>query len=175
MYPVTMMSPRDNLAKRTRRPYLLDEYYQNEMIASAILSSHRNLSAEVKKEMQLEIAYVLFIDMVGSKLSINEQNAVVDELTKVVRAMEQFQKPRTSRKRSRAFGNGRGGANERSSCRALLGSRHGRTLLYLPAPAGAAPPLTHHQRDRMALCGNALAHPHHVRLHHPRQLRTNPL
>jgi TolB-like protein/Tfp pilus assembly protein PilF len=35
----------------------------------------------------------LFIDIVGySKLSINEQNAAVDELTQVVRATEQFQK-----------------------------------------------------------------------------------
>src|SRR5262249_53763381 len=36
---------------------------------------------------------VLFVDIVGySKLSINEQNAAVDELTQVVRAAEQFQK-----------------------------------------------------------------------------------
>ena len=39
------------------------------------------MSAEVKKEIQLEIAHVLFIDIVGySKLSINEQRAAVDEL-----------------------------------------------------------------------------------------------
>src|SRR5206468_2967678 len=39
------------------------------------------------------IAHVLFIDTVGySKLSINEQRAVVDELTQIVRATEQFQK-----------------------------------------------------------------------------------
>jgi TolB-like protein/class 3 adenylate cyclase len=51
------------------------------------------MSAEVKKEIQLEIAHVLFTDIVGySKLSINEQNAAVDELTQVVRAAEQFQK-----------------------------------------------------------------------------------
>ncbi len=51
------------------------------------------MAAEVKKEIQLEIAHVLFIDVVGySKLSINEQNAAVDELTKIVRATEQFQK-----------------------------------------------------------------------------------
>jgi class 3 adenylate cyclase len=41
----------------------------------------------------LEIAHVLFIDTVGySKLSINEQRAVVDELTQIVRGTEQFQK-----------------------------------------------------------------------------------
>src|SRR5438552_1744934 len=51
------------------------------------------MSAEVKKEIQLEIAHVLFIDIVGySKFSINEQRAAVDELNEVVRASEQFQK-----------------------------------------------------------------------------------
>src|SRR5438132_13700910 len=47
---------------------------------------------EIKKEIQLEIAHVLFIDIVGySKLSINDQRAAIDELTQAVRASEQFQ------------------------------------------------------------------------------------
>src|SRR5947207_8110525 len=51
------------------------------------------MSAEVKKEIQLEIAHVLFIDIVGySKLSVNEQHAAVEELNQIVRASEQFQK-----------------------------------------------------------------------------------
>jgi TolB-like protein/class 3 adenylate cyclase/Tfp pilus assembly protein PilF len=51
------------------------------------------MSTEVKREIQLEIAHVLFIDIVSySKLSINEQRASVDELNEVVRASEQFQK-----------------------------------------------------------------------------------
>ena len=51
------------------------------------------MPAEIKKEIQLEIAHVLFIDIVGySKVSINEQRAVIDELNEVVRASEQFQK-----------------------------------------------------------------------------------
>src|SRR6266487_1714161 len=51
------------------------------------------MAADVKKEIQLEIAHVLFIDIVGySKLSINEQHAAVDELTQIVRSTEQFQK-----------------------------------------------------------------------------------
>src|SRR3989440_3722545 len=51
------------------------------------------MSTETKKEIQLEIAHVLFIDIVGySKLSINEQRAAVDELTQIVRATAQFQK-----------------------------------------------------------------------------------
>src|ERR1700745_3532561 len=55
------------------------------------------MSVESKKEIQLEIAHVLFIDIVGySKLSINEQHAVVDELTQIVRATEQFQKAEAS-------------------------------------------------------------------------------
>ncbi len=50
------------------------------------------MSAEVKKEIQLEIAHVLFIDIVGySKLSINDQRAAIDELNQVVRTSEQFQ------------------------------------------------------------------------------------
>ena len=51
------------------------------------------MSDQVTKEIALEIAHVLFIDIVGySKLSINDQNAAVEELTQVVRGSEQFQK-----------------------------------------------------------------------------------
>src|SRR5437588_2846685 len=50
------------------------------------------MSAEIRKEIQLEIAHVLFIDIVGySKLSVNEQHAAVEELNQVVRSSEQFQ------------------------------------------------------------------------------------
>ena len=50
------------------------------------------MSTEIKKEIQLEIAHVLFIDIVDySKLSINEQRAAIDELNQVVRTSEQFQ------------------------------------------------------------------------------------
>src|SRR5207302_1014232 len=51
------------------------------------------MSTEIKKEIKLEIAHVLFIDIVGySKFSINEQRAAIDELTQVVRASEQFKR-----------------------------------------------------------------------------------
>src|SRR5438034_936906 len=51
------------------------------------------MSTKIKKEIQLEIAHVLFIDIVGySKLSINDQHAAVEELGQVVRASEQFQR-----------------------------------------------------------------------------------
>src|SRR3982074_1297212 len=48
---------------------------------------------ESKKEIELEIAHVLFVDIVGySKLSANEQHARINELTEVVRLSEQSQK-----------------------------------------------------------------------------------
>src|SRR5258708_4000916 len=51
------------------------------------------MSAEIKKEIQLEIAHVLFIDIVGySRLSINDQHEAVEELNQIVRASEQFQR-----------------------------------------------------------------------------------
>ena len=51
------------------------------------------MPADVKEQIQLEVAHVLFIDVVGySKLSINEQRAVVDELTTIVRDSDQYQK-----------------------------------------------------------------------------------
>src|SRR5438309_3604478 len=57
------------------------------------------MSAEVKKEIKLEIAHVLFIDIVGySKLSVNEQHAAVEELNQIVRATEQFQKAEAGRR-----------------------------------------------------------------------------
>jgi hypothetical protein len=63
-----------------------------ENIGSAFLGEIR-MSTEINKQIELEIAHVLFIDIVGySKLSINQQRAVVDELTEVVRSSEQYQK-----------------------------------------------------------------------------------
>ena len=48
---------------------------------------------QIKNEIQLEIAHVLFIDIVGySKLSVNDQHAAVEELNQIVRGSEQFQK-----------------------------------------------------------------------------------
>jgi len=51
------------------------------------------MSAEIKKEIELEIAHVLFIDIVGySKLSVGDQHAAVEELTRIVRASQEFQR-----------------------------------------------------------------------------------
>jgi TolB-like protein/class 3 adenylate cyclase/cytochrome c-type biogenesis protein CcmH/NrfG len=51
------------------------------------------VAPEGSKEIELEIAHVLFLDIVGySKLSVNEQHARVEELNEIVRTSEQFQK-----------------------------------------------------------------------------------
>jgi hypothetical protein len=55
------------------------------------------MPAEIKTQIALEIAHVLFIDIVGySKFSINEQQAAIDELAQIVRGTEQFQKAEAS-------------------------------------------------------------------------------
>jgi TolB-like protein/class 3 adenylate cyclase/Flp pilus assembly protein TadD len=49
------------------------------------------MSAAVNKEIQLEIAHVLFIDIVGySKLLINEQHELLQQLNQIVRTTETF-------------------------------------------------------------------------------------
>ena len=64
---------------------------------------------EVKKKIQLEIAHVLFIDIVGySKLSINDQHGAVDELTRAVRGSERFQNAETDGRLTKIRWNGAG-------------------------------------------------------------------
>ena len=54
-------------------------------------------TSEVSKEIELEIAHVLFIDIVGySKLSIDEQHTRLDELNGIVRSSAQFQKAQST-------------------------------------------------------------------------------
>jgi len=49
------------------------------------------VSTEIKKEIELEIAYVLFIDIVGySKLVTHEQRRLLDVLNQIVRDSEHF-------------------------------------------------------------------------------------
>jgi TolB-like protein/class 3 adenylate cyclase/Tfp pilus assembly protein PilF len=49
------------------------------------------MAAEVKKEIALEIAHVLFIDICGySKLLINEQRTLVDTLNRIIRNTDAF-------------------------------------------------------------------------------------
>ena len=60
---------------------------------SADNSGKIDMPAEVKKEIELEIAHVLFLDIIGySKLSVNGQHARVDELNGIVGLSEQYQK-----------------------------------------------------------------------------------
>jgi len=55
------------------------------------------MSVESKNEIQVEIAHVLFIDIVGyTKLSISDQHAAVEELTRIVRASREFQRWRSA-------------------------------------------------------------------------------
>src|SRR6266480_407427 len=49
------------------------------------------MAAEIKKEIELEIAHVLFTDIVGySKLPINQQRALVERLNEIVRGTDEF-------------------------------------------------------------------------------------
>ena len=49
------------------------------------------MAAEIKKDIELEIAHVLFVDIVGySKLLINEQRRLLEVLNQMVRETEQF-------------------------------------------------------------------------------------
>jgi hypothetical protein len=53
------------------------------------------MSDQVTKQIELEIAHILFIDTVGySKLSINEQRVVVNELTEVVAIRSNIKRPK---------------------------------------------------------------------------------
>jgi TolB-like protein/tetratricopeptide (TPR) repeat protein/class 3 adenylate cyclase len=50
------------------------------------------MAAEVKKEIQLEIAHVLFTDIVGySKMPVDKQRALVERLNEIVRGTDEFQ------------------------------------------------------------------------------------
>src|SRR5438093_4144690 len=55
------------------------------------------MSAEIKKEIELEIAHVLFIDTVGySKLVVDQQRRLLELLNQIVRGTEQFRKAEAS-------------------------------------------------------------------------------
>jgi len=57
------------------------------------------MAAEVKTEIELEIAHVLFIDIVGySTVSAHEQNSRIEELNQIVRLSEQFQKAQAAKR-----------------------------------------------------------------------------
>jgi serine/threonine protein kinase/TolB-like protein len=67
--------------------------FKAELERSHRSSGRIDMSGQLKKEIRLEIAHVLFIDIVGySKLSIDDQHAAIEELNKIVGASEQFQR-----------------------------------------------------------------------------------
>jgi TolB-like protein/Tfp pilus assembly protein PilF len=54
------------------------------------------MSAEVKKEIQLEIAHVLFIDIVAySKMASDDQRAAIEQLNQIVQSTDEFRKEET--------------------------------------------------------------------------------
>ena len=51
-----------------------------------VCGADREMSLQVEKEIELEIAHVLFIDTVGySKLLIDDQRELIDTLNQLVR------------------------------------------------------------------------------------------
>ncbi len=56
------------------------------------------MSAEVKKEIRLEIAHVLFMDVVGfSKLLINDQTEILEQLNQLDRETPHFREAEAAR------------------------------------------------------------------------------
>src|SRR5437773_3964727 len=51
------------------------------------------MAAEVKKEIELEIAHVLFIDIVAySKMATDDQRTAIDKLNQIVQSTDEFRK-----------------------------------------------------------------------------------
>ena len=49
------------------------------------------MAAEIKQEIALEIAHVLFIDIVAySKMTTDDQRAAIDKLNQVVQSTDEF-------------------------------------------------------------------------------------
>jgi hypothetical protein len=57
------------------------------------------MAAEIKKEIALEIAHVLFIDIVAySKMSSDDQSAAVEELNQIVQSTDEFRKAESEKR-----------------------------------------------------------------------------
>jgi len=62
----------------------------------------RNMSEDLKPDLELEIAHVLLIDVVGySKLLVNEQIELLQQLNQIVRSTECFRAAEASGKFNR--------------------------------------------------------------------------
>src|SRR5205085_7840191 len=54
------------------------------------------MAAEVKKEIALEIAHILFIDIVAySRMASDDQRAAIQELNQIVQSTDEFRKAET--------------------------------------------------------------------------------
>src|SRR5438105_2351024 len=57
------------------------------------------MAAEVKKEIELEIAHVLFIDIVAySKMATDDQRAAIDKLNQIVQSTDEFRKAESEKR-----------------------------------------------------------------------------
>jgi class 3 adenylate cyclase len=57
------------------------------------------MPAEVKKEIQLEIAHVLFIDIVAySKMATDDQRAAIDKLNQIAQSTDEFRKAESEKR-----------------------------------------------------------------------------
>jgi TolB-like protein/Tfp pilus assembly protein PilF len=57
------------------------------------------MSAEIKKDIQLEIAHVLFIDIVAySKMAIDDQRVAIEQLNQVVQSTDEFRKAESEKR-----------------------------------------------------------------------------
>src|SRR5437762_400873 len=57
------------------------------------------MSAEIKKEIQLEIAHVLFIDIVAySKMAIDDQRVAIEKLNQIVQSTDEFRKAESEKR-----------------------------------------------------------------------------
>ena len=75
--------------RSSRRSPTISARLFDRLLASCVNATAREyyMASEVKTDSELEIAHVLFIDTVGySKLRINEQRELLDELNRIVRA-----------------------------------------------------------------------------------------
>jgi len=73
------------------QPFLGPALFSKGLSIASFLGNFHRMSAEVKKEIQLEIAHVLFMDIVGYSMRlINEQRALRGTLNQIVRNTEQF-------------------------------------------------------------------------------------
>src|SRR6266513_1335441 len=57
------------------------------------------MSTEVKKEIALEIAHVLFIDIVAySKMATDEQRVAIEKLNQIVQSTDEFRQAETAKR-----------------------------------------------------------------------------